>query len=321
MSKASEGAKDTGDYVSEAAGDVGEYVAEDIWREPGGGGILPVAVGALAGGVVGGPLMSSITAGQGALIGGGLGALYGDGGDGGSGGDGDEEIRQRIGTVAKRQEEMAKQQWEMYKEFFLPYEIEAAKANRELLPLITEASKTTLGLQVPATKEFYKQAIEGVDVGKRVSEAQTDVISATRLGEGMRRREISRYGIDPSSTTYGDLANQAALATAKNIGGARMAAREKAEAENFARLGYGLGRGVYQTQVGPGADPFARAAGSYSGAASTYAPLVSRVLQDDYNKRGSLLGGLLGAGVGGYYGGAGGATAGYGVGSGIGGML
>lgn len=319
MSKASEGAKDTGEYVSEAAGDVGEYVAEDIWREPGAGGLLPTVAGAVGGGLAGLAVAGPYGAAVGA-VGGGIGGAL-SAGDGDDAGGGDEEIRESIKGVASKQKEMAKQQWEMYKEFFLPYEIEAAKANRELLPLITEASKTTLGLQVPATKEFYKQAIEGVDVGKRVSEAQTDVISATRLGEGMRRREISRYGIDPSSTTYGNLANQAALATAKNIGGARMAAREKAEAENFARLGYGLGRGVYQTQVGPGADPYARAAGSYSGAASTYAPLVSRVLQDDYNKTGSLFGGLLGAGVGGYYGGAGGATAGYGVGSGIGGML
>jgi hypothetical protein len=232
-------------------------------------------------------------------------------------------------AIGKRQQEMAKDQWEMYKEFLMPYEIEAAKANRELLPLITEASKTTLGLQAPATKEFYKQALEGIDVGKRMDEAQAEVISATKLGEGMRRREMSRYGIDPSSSTYGDWANKAALATVANIAGARTAAKRQAETEKFSRLGYGLGRGVYQTQVGSGADPYARAAGSYSGAASSYATLANMVLsksrresQGGDGRAGSLFGGVAGAGLGYILGGSPQSTmAGYGIGSGIGGMF
>lgn len=233
----------------------------------------------------------------------------------------------KMAEIAEKQQAMAQQQWDMYKEYFMPYEIEAAQANRELLPLITEASKTTLGLQVPVTKEFYRQSLEGVDVGERVEQAGAEVISATRLGEGMRRREISRYGIDPSSTTYGDMANQAALATAKNVAGARTAARTQAKGESYAKLGYSLGRGVYQTQLGSGADPYARAAASYSGAASTYGPLANRVLgttrtgpRDPYSRTGSLVGGILGTGIGAYFGGPSGAAVGYGIGSGIGGI-
>jgi hypothetical protein len=230
--------------------------------------------------------------------------------------------------IGKRQQAMAEEQWEMYKEFFMPYEIEAAQANQELLPLITEASKTTLGLQAPVTKEFYRQSLEGVDVGEKMDEAQAEVMHATRLGEGQRRREMSRYGIDPSSSTYANLANEAALTTARGVAGARTAAKTRAEDEKYRRLGFSLGKGVYQTQVGPGIDPYARAASSYSQAASTYTPLVNRVLSttttgppSDYNRSGGLVGGILGGIIGNKYGGSQGAGVGYNIGSGIGGMV
>jgi hypothetical protein len=254
------------------------------------------------------------------------------GGDGGGGGGGDittyqydPAVSAQQLSVGQQQQNMAAEQWDMYKDFFMPYEIEAAEANRELLPLITEASKTTLEAQGPVTEEFYRQSLEGVDVGERMDEAGAEVISATRLGEGMRRREMSRYGIDPSSSTYGDWANEAALRTATGVAGARTRAKRIAEDENYRRLGYSLGRGVYQAQVGPQVDPYARAAGSYSGAASTYSSLANRVLGmtgpgDDYNRSGSILGGLVGTGIGAYYGGSLGALAGYDIGSGIGGL-
>jgi len=293
---------DIGEAISGAVSDVGEFFTEDIWDEPGAGGITTTWGDWVQD--PGGYFPKKIL-GQ---------TSVGDSGDTEY-----DETRAAIRGVASQQKKMAQQQWELYKEFFLPYEIEAAKANRELLPIISEASKVTLEQQAPATKEFYRQALEGIDVGERVSEAQADVISATRLGEGKRRREISRYGIDPSSSTFANLANQAALETARNVAGARRAARTKAEEEKFARLGFGLGRGVYQTRVGPSVDPYARAATSYSGAASTYAPLASRVM-DDFNKKGSLLGGIAGTGLGAFYGPQE-AMAGYSIGSGIGGMV
>jgi hypothetical protein len=184
---------------------------------------------------------------------------------------------QSMADTAAKQYRMAEQQWNMYKEYFMPYEIEAAQADRELLPLITEASKTTLGLQIPVTKEFYRQSLEGIDVGERVERAGTEVVSAMKLGESMRRREMSRYGIDPTSSTYADWANKAALSTATGVAGARTATRTQAEAEKYGRLSHSLGRGVYQTKVGT-ADPYSRAAGSYAGAASSYAQLANRIL-------------------------------------------
>jgi hypothetical protein len=228
----------------------------------------------------------------------------------------DPEVSKMQLTVGQRQQEMAEEQWELYKEFFLPYEQEAAKANIELLPLISDISK-----------EFYRKTTEGIDVGRRMDEAQAEVIHGQKLGKDMRRREISQYGIDPGSSTYANLANLESLETAKNIAGARTSAKTQAEAEEFARLGYGLGKGAYQAQLGPGADPYARAASGYSGAGSTYASLANRVLsttrkgpEDDFNKPGSFIGGLVGTGIGAYYGGPKGAAVGYGIGSGIGGM-
>jgi hypothetical protein len=217
----------------------------------------------------------------------------------------DSASERKLAEVAEQQQKMAKEQWDMYKEYFMPYEIEAATANREILPLITESSKTTLGLQAPVTKEFYRQSLEGVDVGERVQQAGTEVIHATKLGEGIRRREMSRYGIDPSSETYADLANEAALSTARGVAGARTAARTQAEAENYSRLGYSLGRGVYQTQVGSGADPYARAAGSFAGSAQSYSSLANRVLgtkgtteQQTRKTEAGVWGDVLGIGAG-----------------------
>ncbi len=185
----------------------------------------------------------------------------------------------RLADIATKQYEMGAEQWEMYKEYFMPYEIAAAEANQELLPLITEASKTTLGLQKGATEEFYRQATEGVNVGERMDQAGAEVVSAMKLGEQTRRRESSRIGIDPGSDTYKNLGNQQAIATATGVAGARTRAKRLGEAESFNRLGSALGGGVMKDQVGPNVDPYGRAQGSMAGAAQSYASLANRVLR------------------------------------------
>jgi hypothetical protein len=269
--------------------------------------------------------------------------MGGGGGKGGGGGGGnvtttettyqyDPVASRKMAEIAGKQQEMAEQQWAMYQEYMLPYELEAIKANREILPLITEASKTTLGLQADPTREFYRQAQEGVDVQRRMDEAGAEVVSAAGLGQQMRRREISRYGIDPSSTAFAGATNLANIATARGVAGARTTAQRQAEQEQFSRLGFSLGRGVYQTAVGPQADPYSRAAGSYAQAAGSQGTLASRVLgttgttttpYTGPSPMGSAIGGAIGA-VGGYFAGGGtmqGAQAGYGIGSGIGGLF
>lgn len=252
----------------------------------------------------------------------------------------------KMAAIAERQQEMAEDQWDMYKTYFQDYEIavaqankdllpymtdstreqlqyqtEAAAANRELIPAATALNKKELEGQLPVAEKYYREALEGVDVGERMDSASTEVKAAAKLGESMRRREASRYGIDPGSTTFGNAVNKAALDTARGISGARTGAKERAEQENFQRLGLALDKSVAPV-VGQGgaatvnnADPYARAAGSYSGAAGTYAPLATRVLSSTTRTEESgggfgnfvaNMGGMaLGSMAGGYFGGLG----------------
>jgi len=229
----------------------------------------------------------------------------------------DPEYNARMAKVAEAQQSMAEEQWGMYKDYFQDYEVEVAKANRELLPYMTSATKEQLKYQGEAAKanreimpEFYREAREGVNVSERMGEAGTEVKAATRLGESTRRRELSRMGIDPGSTAYGNTASKAALDTSRMVAGSRTAAKNQAESENFVRLGTALGKSSGAVTTVNNADPYARAAQTYSGAAATYAPLATKVLsstQERENNVGwmSLVGNVLGQGMGGFAGGAG----------------
>ncbi|HPV30927.1 MAG TPA: hypothetical protein PLT30_15785 [Deltaproteobacteria bacterium] len=251
----------------------------------------------------------------------------------------------KMAEIAERQQVMAEDQWDMYKTYFQDYEIavaqankdllpymtdstreqlqyqqEAAAGNRELIPAATALNKKELEGQLPVAEKYYREALEGVDVGERMDSASTEVKAAAKLGESMRRREASRYGIDPGSTTFGNAVNKAALDTARGISGARTGAKERAEQENFQRLGLALDKSVAPV-VGQGgaatvnnADPYSRAAGSYSGAAATYAPLATRVLSSTRTEESeggfgnfvANVGGMaLGSMAGGYFGGLG----------------
>ena len=246
----------------------------------------------------------------------------------------------KMAEIAERQQDMAEDQWDMYKEYFQDYEISVAKANKDLLPYMTDSTKeqlqyqteasaanrkllpaatelaeTELGGQKPVAEKYYKEALEGVNVGDRMDSASNEVKAAAKLGESMRRREASRYGIDPGSSTFGNAVNKSALETSRGISGARTGAKERAEQENFQRLGLALDKNVAPV-VGQGgtatvnnADPYARASGSYSGAAGTYAPLATRVLSststkdDGGNGFMNFLGTAAGIGLGAYTGG------------------
>jgi hypothetical protein len=246
---------------------------------------------------------------------------------------------QKMAEIADRQQAMAEDQWSMYKTYFQDYEIsvanankdllpymsdstkeqlkyqgEASKANTELLPAATALNKTELEGAQPVAEKFYKDALTGVDPNKRADEASNEVKAGAKLGESMRRREASRYGIDPGSSTYANVAAKGALDTSRNIAGARIQAKDAAETENFNRLGLALGK-TTSPVVGSGAvttvnnaDPAARATQSFSGAASSYAPLATRVLSSTKTTDnggsgfGSFLGTLGGTALGAYTG-------------------
>jgi len=229
----------------------------------------------------------------------------------------DPEYNSRMARVAERQQSMAEDQWNEYKQYFQDYEIEVANANKELLPYMSSSTREQLKFQEESSKanaellpEFTKQAKEGVDVTKRMDEASNEVKAGAKLGESMRRREASRLGIDPGSSTFANASNKAALDTSRNISGSRTAAKNQAEQENFARLGLALGKTQGAVTTVNNADPYARAATTYSGAAATYAPLATKVLNSTQEKENnvgwmSLVGNVLGQGMGGFAGGYG----------------
>ncbi len=249
----------------------------------------------------------------------------------------------KMADIAERQQVMAEDQWDMYKTYFQDYEISAAQSNKELLPYMTDSTreqlqyqgeaaaanrelmpaataltKTELESAKPVAEKFYKDALEGVNIGERMDSASNEVKAAAKLGEDMRRREISRMGIDPTSSVFATATNKAALDTSRNIAGARTAAKTTAEQENFGRLATAMGKNTQNT-VGQGglttvnnADPYARASGSYSGAAATYAPLATRVLSSTTTRESDSGGGflnfagnVLGQGIGAFAGGYG----------------
>lgn len=168
----------------------------------------------------------------------------------------------KLAQIAERQQLMAEEQWDMYKEFFQDYEIAAAESNKALLPFITEASK-----------KFMTQAIEGVDIGERMDEAEAEVVGAFDKVPGTMRRAAAQYGIDPSSRRFMTDIKRMGIDEAKAIAGARTKAKSQGELEHFNRLAVASGRQPLMV------DPAARAMSGMSGAASSYAPLATRVMK------------------------------------------
>jgi hypothetical protein len=253
----------------------------------------------------------------------------------------------KMAEISGRQQDIAEEQWDMYKDYFQQYEIAAAETNVELLPYVSAASKATLEEQTrdielnqpvkdllreqqvseieqsaPIAEKFYKESLEGIDLGKRADEAGANVVSAMRSGRGSAGREMSRYGIDPGSSRFRSGLDETGVNAAQLIGGARNLATSEGEKENYARLNTALGvrgratglpgtgttQGQDQTYFG-NADPLARAQGGLQAAGSGYSSLASRVLSSTSTKEtpktsffdfaGNVLGKAAGAYVGG----------------------
>jgi hypothetical protein len=268
--------KKTGDVITGTAKKTGDPATGAA-----AGGLAFGPLGAVAGGLIGGEKIKETAGELGDVVVKGAKKLLRLGDD-------DYSTDDDLSGTAKTFEEMAAQQWAMYKKYFAPYEIETIKAKSEFLP------------------EFKRQTSEGIDVGKRMDEAGAEVMAATKLGEGRLRRGLSRFGIDPSSSTYGNLANISEIETAKGVAGARTAAKTAAEGEKYARLGSFLDKTT--------PDPYARAIQGYSGAAQSYTSLANLVANKPPSSLSKILG-LAGGGLGAYFGGPAGAAVGYGIGS------
>ena len=77
----------------------------------------------------------------------------------------------KMAAIAERQQEMAEDQWDMYKTYFQDYEISVAQANKDLLPYMTDSTREQLQYQteaaaanrelIPAATALNKKELEG----------------------------------------------------------------------------------------------------------------------------------------------------------------
>lgn len=111
-----------------------------------------------------------------------------------------------------------------------------ADAMSSLLPQQTEVQKKKLGL----ASTFLSDIDKGINVGERMDQAQASVQHGFKNANETMRRDISSYGLDPSSGRYASQARGMELAQASGIAGARTTAKNTAEAEDFERKKTGL---------------------------------------------------------------------------------
>lgn len=84
--------------------------------------------------------------------------------------------------------------------------------------------------------EFYNQALQGVDVNRRVGQATADTWQGIKGAQTNLNQNAAMMGINPASGRFQSQMRNQSLDNARALGGARTAARDKAEEENFSRL-------------------------------------------------------------------------------------
>lgn len=155
----------------------------------------------------------------------------------------DPEAARRMATVAEEQSAIGKEQWELYKNDFLPYDKAVSQANLGLVQPTADLTRESLAAErsllpqrTEATKSFLTQALEGVDVGERVSRAGADVEMAYK-GLPMRMsREAARLGVSPDSGGFQEQLKGMGLSLARDRAFAKTSAKTGAEQESFQRL-------------------------------------------------------------------------------------
>lgn len=116
------------------------------------------------------------------------------------------------------------------------------EANQALLKPRTDVEKAQLSDTLTGIKErapvrsaFYDETMEGIDIGKRMDEAQASVEHGFKLsGESARREAMSYGGLDPGKIAL--ISSGMNLEKAKAIAGARTSAKILGEDEQFNRL-------------------------------------------------------------------------------------
>lgn len=185
------------------------------------------------------------------------------------GGSGDKAMK----GVYKQAMQMAQEQWNIYKEMFLPYQQAMMAANQEamqwgsqitaaqaqqqlgLIPLRGELTEAGLKGAIPVTEEYFKQALEGPDVEARLGDVTADVSQVFKKARQNAARTMSRMGYQPGGQrmagAFARLAGQEALAEVSG----RQTTRRQAEEEGFQRLAQAMGYSAGQ-QMGQANAPW-----------------------------------------------------------------
>lgn len=115
------------------------------------------------------------------------------------------------------------------------------KANMELIPKQTGLQSALLDNTMKVLPKYYDEALNGVNVGERVSLAAADVENAYAGADKSLRRSASAMGLNPASARYMSTAKDLYRDKAAARVGATSLARRQAEEENFARLSGAMG--------------------------------------------------------------------------------
>ena len=149
----------------------------------------------------------------------------------------------RMATIAEEQQTWAKDYYNMWQQYYKPYEIAQARSNLELLPLETdtyksvlESAKNLVPQQTAAAENFLSAASKGVDVNERMALATSDASNAWKDVSAQTARANARMGVNPNSGKFQGVQANLATQQASQLAGARTQARVSAEDENYKRL-------------------------------------------------------------------------------------
>lgn len=168
----------------------------------------------------------------------------------------EEQIRADIGLLPLQKEAEAASLAASLR--LTPLKAQAEEAYLGLTPDRVQAEKAALGLQqtkiadtesaikerAPLRSAFFKQAAEGIDVGRRMDQAQAEVQHTHDIGARDLRRNLAVAKVNPGDPAYANILRRNDLEKTKNIAAARSTARNSSEEEQFKRLALASSYGV-----------------------------------------------------------------------------
>jgi hypothetical protein len=178
----------------------------------------------------------------------------------------------------------------------LEEQIRDIEMGRPVKEALVQQQLAELEQAAPVSAEFYRQALEGVDVGQRMAEAQADIEQGYAGTRGIMSRELARAGVMPGSARQAEALEDLLYQRAKSIGGARTLARRGAETESFGRLQTAMGVRGRATGL-PGVESTAAGATSATPYQTAATQLGGYTLQNAADRAAQLYGQAIQANV------------------------